>query len=62
MGRNIMTKPFSPGELSSRLRAVMRRTSPAEPTELVFENLRIDLAAHEVFVNDQLIELAPRCG
>lgn len=25
-----MTKPFSPGELSSRIRAVMRRSSPSE--------------------------------
>jgi two-component system, OmpR family, phosphate regulon response regulator PhoB len=55
-----MTKPFSPGELSSRLRAVMRRTSPRERTMLVFENLRIDLEAHQVFVNDRPIELAPK--
>lgn len=55
-----MTKPFSPGELSSRLRAVMRRTSPVEPTQLVFENLCIDLSAHQVFVNDCPIELAPK--
>jgi two-component system, OmpR family, phosphate regulon response regulator PhoB len=55
-----MTKPFSPGELSSRVRAVMRRTSPVEPTQLLFENLRIDLSARQVFVNDRPIELAPR--
>ncbi len=55
-----MTKPFSPGELSSRLRAVMRRTSPAEPTVMKFDNLRIDVSAHEVFAYERLIELAPK--
>ena len=55
-----MNKPFSPSELSSRLRAVMRRTSPAEPTVLVFDNLRIDVSARQVFAHDQLIVLAPK--
>ncbi len=55
-----MTKPFSPGELSSRLRAVLRRTSPAEPSVLVFDSLRIDISARQVFAADRLIELAPK--
>ena len=55
-----MTKPFSPGELSSRLRAVLRRTSPVEPTVLVFDDLRVDVSAHQVFARDQSIELAPK--
>ncbi len=55
-----MAKPFSPGELSSRLRAVLRRTSPVESTVLVFDNLRIDVSAHQVFAYDQPVDLAPK--
>jgi two-component system KDP operon response regulator KdpE len=59
-----ITKPFSPRELVSRVRAVLRRTeaaSPASRSELieVDERLKIDFGRREVCVNDELVKLRP---
>lgn len=49
-----IVKPFSPGELVARVRAVLRRADGAHPgphsltPPLVFGELEIDLVAHEV--------------
>ncbi|HWQ83850.1 MAG TPA: response regulator transcription factor [Anaerolineales bacterium] len=57
-------KPFSPQELVSRVRAVLRRTRPSSPdapeAPLVFENLRIDPATRLVHVKDQEINLTAK--
>jgi DNA-binding response OmpR family regulator len=47
-----VTKPFSPRELTARVRTVLRRTStPSHETErLVFDELEIDRSTREVFV------------
>jgi len=58
-----MTKPFSPRELISRIRAVLRRTeakSLATTSEIaVDENLRINFDQRKVNVRGQEIQLRP---
>ena len=55
-----VTKPYSVRELMLRVQAVLRR-SKADPVEsagpVVFGRLRIDKAAHRVWVDDARIEL-----
>ena len=58
-----ITKPFSPRELVSRVRAVLRRTEPPDsrgkgPIQ-VDERLRIDFDRHEVFVEGKSVKLRP---
>jgi two-component system KDP operon response regulator KdpE len=45
-----VTKPYAPGELLARLRAVMRRAAapPGEPPLVAFADVELDLAAREV--------------
>jgi DNA-binding response OmpR family regulator len=59
-----MTKPFSPRELIARIRAMLRRprrtTGSARDSEepaRVFGDLRIDVAAREVFVGGEPVQL-----
>jgi two-component system, OmpR family, alkaline phosphatase synthesis response regulator PhoP len=57
-----VTKPFSPRELTARVKAALRRiqTGPgnrAEGSILSFRDLRIDTEARQVLVREQLIEL-----
>jgi DNA-binding response OmpR family regulator len=58
-----MTKPFSPRELVSRVRAVLRRTemTSASPRELieVDDRLKIDFGRREVWVEGELVKLRP---
>jgi two-component system KDP operon response regulator KdpE len=58
-----VTKPFSPRELVSRVRAVLRRTEmPGEAVhELieVDERLRIDFDRREIWVEEELVKLRP---
>jgi DNA-binding response OmpR family regulator len=58
-----ITKPFSPRELVSRVRAVLRRTemsasAPHGPIQ-VDERLKIDFDRREVWVEDKLVKLRP---
>jgi DNA-binding response OmpR family regulator len=58
-----LAKPFNPRELVARIKAVLRRTAPAEraiaaarpPIDL--GNTHIDLDRHEVTVDDRQVEL-----
>ena len=53
-GDDYVTKPFSPRELATRVRAVLRRTTapaPAPAPEIVVGRLRIDVDRHEVLVD-----------
>jgi two-component system alkaline phosphatase synthesis response regulator PhoP len=55
-----MTKPFSPRELVARVKAILRRnrTGASPDNELLaFKNLTIDVQAHEVRRDQQVIEL-----
>lgn len=58
-----VTKPFSPRELVSRVRAVLRRTEMSgESTHgliEVDERLKIDFDRHEVWVEGELVNLRP---
>lgn len=53
-------KPFSPRELTARIKAALRRIKSSTPTGgdvLAFKHIRIDVAARQVTVDDNLIDL-----
>ncbi|HDT14912.1 MAG TPA: response regulator transcription factor [Firmicutes bacterium] len=53
-----VTKPFSPRELSARVKAVLRR--PGKNTEeehIKFKDIKIDIRRHRVSVKDRYVEL-----
>ncbi len=52
-------KPFNPRELIARIRAILRRTVQATVTAgpLVVGDLRLDLAAREVWLNDTILNV-----
>jgi two-component system response regulator MprA len=53
-----MVKPFDVGELKARLRALMRRTSEAEPDQrLAFGALKLDRARHGATWEENFVEL-----
>lgn len=53
-----VTKPFGMMELVSRIKAVLRRTKKDEPDEeYVFENLKMDLKRHQVYVDGRSVAL-----
>jgi two-component system KDP operon response regulator KdpE len=58
-----ITKPFSPRELVSRVRAVLRRTvDTKEQTSQVIEvdaRLKVDFSRREVWIEDELVKLRP---
>jgi len=58
-----ITKPFSPRELVSRVRAVLRRTETVGSTTHglieVNDRLKIDFDRHEVWVEGRLVQLRP---
>jgi len=57
-----LTKPFSFSELKARLSALIRRSSSTDSpvTELLVEDLRMDLLGREVTRGDVTIDLQPR--
>ncbi len=58
-----VTKPFSPRELTSRVKAVLRRAAlpaPVPKTELVIDDrLTIDFARRQVIVEGKRLDLSP---
>jgi two-component system KDP operon response regulator KdpE len=58
-----ISKPFSPAELSSRVKAVLRRTEmPSEPVHdpiEVDDRLKLDFDRREVWVEGELVKLRP---
>jgi len=52
-----LAKPFSPRELLARLRAVLRRTQPAQGERINLGSLSVDIEARSVRVSDALIDL-----
>ncbi|MFC1748117.1 phosphate regulon transcriptional regulator PhoB [Pseudomonadota bacterium] len=55
-----ITKPFSPGELVARIKAVLRRTTPALSDDAINAGgLEMDLQGHRVSTNGTAIELGP---
>ena len=56
-----ISKPFSPIELVSRVKALIRRTNTSMSIdELFVGELKISLSEMQVFRNDQLIKLGPK--
>ena len=58
-----VTKPFSADELLARVRAALRRASPApSPDEPLIEigDFRVDVEAHRVQVRDRDVRLTPK--
>lgn len=58
-----VTKPFSPKEAVARLRALLRRSAPPPPLaaqRLVYEELVLDVARHEVRVADKPVSLTAK--
>lgn len=60
-GDDYVTKPFSLDEVVARIRAVLRRTAPAEDDDavLVVDDLELDDDAHEVRRAGEVIDLSP---
>lgn len=56
-----VSKPFSPRELVSRVRAVLRRTETDwhKTTVLEYDDIYLDVSQREVWVKEQPIELTP---
>lgn len=59
-----ISKPFSARELAARLRAILRRSAPADPPQLApklsFGPITVDLDMHTARVDGQLVELTRR--
>ncbi|CAN5519562.1 response regulator transcription factor [soil metagenome] len=60
-----VSKPFSPREVVARVRAVLRRTQPAEDADdsldpIVFGRITIDPAAREVTIGGREAQLTPK--
>jgi two-component system, OmpR family, response regulator len=57
-GDDYVTKPFSLAEIVARVQAILRRTAGALPGDVLsFADLVLDEGRHEVFRNEQPIEL-----
>ena len=54
-----VTKPFSPKELVSRIKAVTRRKNK-ESVRYVFDGLVLDDSSHEVYVDKRKVNLTPK--
>jgi DNA-binding response OmpR family regulator len=59
---DVLVKPFSPRELVTKTRALLRRRAAGSltPKPLVFDGLTIDVAAREVTVQGKPVELPAR--
>jgi two-component system OmpR family response regulator len=53
-------KPFAFGELTARLRALLRRAETSRPPVLTNGALELDAATHQVRWHERTIELSPR--
>jgi DNA-binding response OmpR family regulator len=56
-----IVKPFSLGEFLARVRAALRRgRSTVDSTDILSEDLRLDLVARRAYLADEELQLAPR--
>ncbi|NEN99185.1 MAG: response regulator transcription factor [Moorea sp. SIO3I7] len=55
-----LVKPFDLGELSARIRALLRRGNTTLPPVLEWDSLRLDPSTCEVFYKDRLLSLSPK--
>lgn len=54
-----LTKPFSPRELLARIKAILKREKKVMDI-YTYKNLKIDIKAHSVYINNVEIELTPK--
>lgn len=54
-----VTKPYSPGELLARVRAVLRRASDALPSNYQFGDIHLDFSRHELRRAGAVVPLTP---
>ena len=53
-----VTKPFSPKELMARIKAILKRCTPVNNTNIItFDGLKIDNLAREVSIDNKLVVL-----
>jgi two-component system cell cycle response regulator CtrA len=57
---DFVTKPFNMQELTVRLHAIIRRSNGYEANTLTLGNLTLDLASHDVFVDDKRLHLTSK--
>lgn len=57
-----ITKPFEPKELLARVKALLRRIKETqeEDTELIFQDLSINIANYKVVFNEKELEMPPK--
>ena len=55
-----MTKPFSPKELSARIKSVLRRSKPSlMEDEISYNGIKVDNARKAILINDKKLDLSP---
>lgn len=55
-----ITKPFSPKELTARLKAVIRRAVPTSTEEVIeVQGLKLDPVSHRVTANEDALDMGP---
>ena len=55
-----VVKPFSPNELMARIQAVLKRHETPQANVYVFDGLRVDVSARNVYLDDVKINLTPK--
>lgn len=59
-----ITKPFSPREVVTRIKTVLRRSgsneTPKKNNVIIQGSLKIDIESHEVYINNNLINITPK--
>lgn len=58
-----ISKPFSPREVVTRIKTVLRRITPIEKksdTKIKYNNLEIDIEKYEIYVNGELLNVTPK--
>ncbi|WP_100623247.1 response regulator [Candidatus Coxiella mudrowiae] len=55
-----ITKPFSPDELTARIKTVLRRGPLLSPSQQIkYQNIVINTAKHQITINKELLVLSP---